>query len=71
MLKEFKNWFKLKFFYFCTSKYNFFYKKKIKYNYNLDPLKKILQNKKIALVGNAKENLLKKTMLIVLILLLE
>ena len=60
MLKEFKNWFKLKFFYFCTSKYNFFYKKKIKYNYNLDPLKKILQNKKIALVGNAKENLLKK-----------
>ena len=42
------------FFRFCSSKYNFFYKKKIKHNYNYTYLKKFLENKKIALVGNSR-----------------
>ena len=60
MINKIKNWLSLKLFYFCISKYNFFYKKNIKLNYDLNILKKILQNKKIALVGNARENLFKK-----------
>lgn len=54
MIKKFKNWIKLKFYYFCISKYNFFYKKKTIFNYNFDTLKKKLNGKKILLLGNAE-----------------
>jgi hypothetical protein len=44
------------YFYFCISKYNFFFKKKIIFQQsNFTHLKKILYNKKIALVGNSPE----------------
>lgn len=56
MIKTFQSWIELKFYYFCISKYNFFYKKKTIFNYNFDELKKKLDGKKILLLGNAEIN---------------
>lgn len=56
MIGKIEYWFRLKFYYFCISKLNFFYKKKVQYNYKFKTLKKILDNKKIILIGNANIN---------------
>lgn len=53
MLNKIFYFLNLKFYYFCISKFNFFYKKQTKLNYNFESIKKKLNNKKIALVGNS------------------
>ena len=54
MMSKIKKYLELKFYYFCTSKFNFFYKKKIRFNYNFKKLKNLLDNRKILLLGNGK-----------------
>lgn len=53
MFLKLMKFFELKFFYFCISKFNFFYKKKKIKNTDFSEIKKKLQNKNIALVGNS------------------
>ena len=53
MLLKLMRLFELNFFYFCISRYNFFYKRNKIKNTDFSEIKKSLQNKNIALVGNS------------------